>query len=571
MKHKMSKLLSALLCCVMLLTLLPVTAAAVDAGPDWTTGYSKSKTATNLDENYESKVTLSLPSAEKQLETDVVFVLDKSTSTNVVEDAQKMLESLNAAVTNTGAKINIGVVIFNKEDHRVLELTELNGTTIDDIKSAVGNENQISGGTNAHAGLLAGKAMLDADTDVDASRKYLIFVSDGITYIFDDDEGTATSIVTEQYYYEASAVKSTSAMNLSGANMKYPTSTNFFTDSTVDGYLANIGELMKKDGEKYWVPYGSDLSEASKTLKSNVNEAGKETLPDDVFETYVGDDSVNDHANNVDTALYLTNQVYRKAEEEEGYHCYAVRKSSSASSDQPWADTFMDYLAGGETVSFEDIQNDILYLVDAGSYVEDYMGYVEGDYNFDFVNKAEALTMTVGGVELTTKKISENKYVFVESDNQGNYPYELTYYPANGDEANEHFVWTMNVPVTNLAHVKLTYTVKLMNPKTAAGTYGKYDSNGSARFDGLYTNNSAALYPKTTGSTADGAADWFLKPTVSYTVATPTPRPSTSKPSTSKPISSPKTFDAGIALYGAMALLSLTGGAWVVNKKRSDK
>ena len=231
----------------------------------------------------------------------------------------------------------------------------------------------------------------------------------------------------------------------------------------------------------------------------------------------------------------------------------------------------MDYMAGGETVSFADIQNDILYLVDAGSYVEDYMGYVEGYYNFDFVNKAEALTITVGGVELTTKKISENKYVFVESDNQGNYPYELTYYPANGDEANEHFVWTMNVPVTNLAHVKLTYTVKLMNPKTAAGTYGKYDSNGSARFDGLYTNNSAALYPKTTGSTADGAADWFLKPTVSYTVATPTPRPSTSKPSTSKPISSPKTFDAGIALYGAMALLSLTGGAWVVNKKRSDK
>ena len=36
-------------------------------------------------------------------------------------------------------------------------------------------------------------------------------------------------------------------------------------------------------------------------------------------------------------------------------------------------------------------------------------------------------------------------------------------------------------------------------------------------------------------------------------------------------ISSPKTFDAGIALYAGMALLSLTGGAWVVNKKRSGK
>ena len=36
-------------------------------------------------------------------------------------------------------------------------------------------------------------------------------------------------------------------------------------------------------------------------------------------------------------------------------------------------------------------------------------------------------------------------------------------------------------------------------------------------------------------------------------------------------VSSPKTFDAGIALYAGMALLSLTGGAWVVNKKRNGK
>ena len=28
----------------------------------------------------------------------------------------------------------------------------------------------------------------------------------------------------------------------------------------------------------------------------------------------------------------------------------------------------------------------ILYAVDAGSYVTNYMGYVKGDYNFDLVN-----------------------------------------------------------------------------------------------------------------------------------------------------------------------------------------
>ena len=37
---------------------------------------------------------------------------------------------------------------------------------------------------------------------------------------------------------------------------------------------------------------------------------------------------------------------------------------------------------------------------------------------------------------------------------------------------------------------------------------------------------------------------------------------------TDKTVQSQKTGDAGVALYGAMALLSLTGGAWIVGKKR---
>ena len=40
---------------------------------------------------------------------------------------------------------------------------------------------------------------------------------------------------------------------------------------------------------------------------------------------------------------------------------------------------------------------------------------------------------------------------------------------------------------------------------------------------------------------------------------------------TAQPVKSPGTGDAGIALYAAMGLLSLTGGAWVVGKKRKEK
>ena len=100
-------------------------------------GTLKSKTVTPLDANYESDVTLSLPSAEEQLESDVVFVLDKSTSTDIEDEALAMLEDLQGQIAQTGAKVNVGVVIFNKEANRVLELTELTEENMSRIEEAI--------------------------------------------------------------------------------------------------------------------------------------------------------------------------------------------------------------------------------------------------------------------------------------------------------------------------------------------------------------------------------------------------------------------------------------------------
>ena len=82
---------------------------------DWQ--ISKSKEATNLDSSYVSSVTLSLPSAQEVLSTDVVFVLDKSTSTDVEDQIMKILQNLNTQVQNTKAAVKVGIVIFNKEAH----------------------------------------------------------------------------------------------------------------------------------------------------------------------------------------------------------------------------------------------------------------------------------------------------------------------------------------------------------------------------------------------------------------------------------------------------------------------
>ena len=454
-------------------------------GGDW--DLSKSKTATNLDENFESDVTLSLPSAEAQLASDVVFVLDKSTSAELEDQALKMLKNLQAQIQETGAKVNVGVVIFNKEAHKngFFDLA----TEYDKIEAAI--KTDISSGTNTHAGLLAGIDMLESDTSVSDDRKYLIFVSDGITYMY-NEEPTAIGL--------ENADKTNIFAGPDNWATKYGRNA---APGSWETYLGDVETQIQLDGDRYDAPYGTSFTHGGENA-------------------YISYDDRANHAMSIDKALYLTYKTYSNAASK--YHCYAMLASTNA--DHPWATSFMNYLAGGKSVDFEQIQNDIYYLLDAGSKVVDVIGHTD-DYNFDFVNDAANLTMTVGGETLKTTKIDETSYGFGELRGDGTYSYVLTYY-ANGSEnvKDEHFVWEINVPVSNFEPVTLTYTVKLANPKTEPGTYGQYDKDGSQGYNGLYTNNSATLYPVDSNGTP-GEPEEFLKPTVSYTVKKPEPSPST--------------------------------------------
>ncbi len=62
--------------------------------------------------------------------------------------------------------------------------------------------------------------------------------------------------------------------------------------------------------------------------------------------------------------------------------------------------------------AFADIADSLVYLVDAGSRIEDYMGYVEGSYDFDFVNDVDKLLVTVNGAALDKTKLDDNTYGF---------------------------------------------------------------------------------------------------------------------------------------------------------------
>ena len=175
----------------------------------------------------------------------------------------------------------------------------------------------------------------------------------------------------------------------------------------------------------------------------------------------------------------------------------------------------MTYLADGKNVTFNSIQNDILYAVSAGSTVTDTIGE-----KFTF-GGVDSFTLTVGNNKITGT-VDGNTVNFGNVKQDKSYPYTVTYTPDT-----KTFVWTINENVSNFAPVQLTYTVKLTNPQTAAGTYGVTDLNGDEKVDdtgaavdktkALYTNQEAKLVPKDSNGNT-GVEQTFPMPSVSYTI-----------------------------------------------------
>lgn len=523
------KILALIAMAAMVMTMIPAVAFAGnnDNAPAAGLDISKSKEATQLekkDGKYESTVTLSLPSAERELVTDIVFVLDKSTSAEQ-ETAVEMLQKLQNEISGSGAKVNVGVVIFNKEAH-VTDFKDLK-TEYNVIKEAIINPDK-SSGTNTHAGLIAGKEMLDEDTTVPANRKYMIFVSDGITYMFNNEKDKATSVAW-QYTLDR-----TTKVWADPYCWGFQYGSDKFVPENWANTLSSIKAKVDQDGGQYDYPYAGSPSKLTDSTKPS------------------------EYANSVEKALYLTAKEYQAAKDE-GYNCYAVTAQSGKAETYPWGPSFMNYLADGKTVDFTKIYNDIVYLVDAGSTVTDYMGYVENDYNFD-LKDLDSIKLTVGGVEQEATIDKENNSIY-----WGDKEYILTYHPANDDK--EYFEFKINTAITISAPVQLSYKVVLQNPKTATGTYGVYDRFGANNENGLFTNNSAVLTPVDTQQiTYQGQA--FPKPTVSYTVSGGT-QPSDTPSTDGSTSDGTKTGDdSNMMIFAVLMAMAAAGAAGVVVSRR---
>ena len=511
--------------------------------------YKKSIRASQLNDQFETDVTLTLPSAEVKLASEVCFVLDKSSFSQTEEKAMDLLTELKAAAENTGARVQVDIIEFNRTgNHRgPYDLA----TQYGEIKTAFTKKS--SGGTNMHAGLLTAKKVLAGYTDIPDSRKYMILVSDGDTYLYckNDDE-------TKPYSRSFIPVEQAGGSNAYGGfydESYYKPSMPRDPSKPSDRYGDNVRRPETSD-QPSWDEYLKDVAARNTESNGDADEFEWKYYdnswalmePDEVkkdgFQTMK---SVPRTASNMDMAfLYAANTYHELASR---YHCYSVAVKSLNVPDGGHP-AFMKYLNGNAVADFDSIKNQILYMLGNGSTIEDYIGFADNDYDFD-LKKPEDMTIVVSngkGQEqiLAAEKITDNRFGFGKKDDS-TYRFEVTYVPGE-KKADEHFIWQTNENVTNFERIRLNYRLTLVNPKSSAGTYGEYDEFGEQHKEALRVTTNTVLRPVDSNGVEEHA-EKFLLPTVSYTV-------NESGAPAAKPEAEPETTPAG---YGTVNFYKVDG------------
>lgn len=485
----------------------PATADEVVGATDQSSALTQNvKTATALDENLETKVTLSFPGQREAEPADVVFVLDKSgasAQTDIFKQAKAFLEEINQKAKADGLNIKVGVVLFNKVGNIQQPLTDV-VTGYDDILTAMNSS--VRHGTNMDAGLLAAKSILDKDTAVKAENKHVILISDGATYLY-----CKGGDFTKPYTRSFGSVEGGRNMmggiwewqsreyHTNNAWKKFSDGSNFIFSQAKES-SEKLGQYLDyyrdqyENSEKNWAQYDYEYTDDA------ANNGTTNPIPVDVTAPCnidVAFWSTDDTFQSMVNAGYDMNVYYKNEADFDGSYFlkYLTRKSNNGKLD----------------TDFAEIKAKLVDKIAAGSTVEDTIGA-----NFDFVNDPAKISLTANDEKLSPEKIDATTYGFGKK-NDGTYRFTLKYQAGE----NEKLTLTLNEAAAPSRPVVLEYSELLVNKPTEPGTHT------------LKVNESAVLHP-IDGNGVAGEAYEFPVPTVNYTVAKPDPAPqpgATDKPS----------------------------------------
>ena len=485
----------------------PATADEVVGTTDQSAALTQNvKTATALDENLETKVTLSFPGQREAEPADVVFVLDKSgasAQTDIFKQAKAFLEEINQKAKADGLNIKVGVVLFNKVGNIQQPLTDV-VTGYDDILTAMNSS--VRHGTNMDAGLLAAKSILDKDTAVKAENKHVILISDGATYLY-----CKGGDFTKPYTRSFGSVEGGRNMmggiwewqsreyHANNAWKKFSDGSNFIFSQAKES-SEKLGQYLDyyrdqyENSEKNWAQYDYEYTDDA------ANNGTTNPIPVDVTAPCnidVAFWSTDDTFQSMVNAGYDMNVYYKNEADFDGSYFlkYLTRKSNNGKLD----------------TDFAEIKAKLVDKIAAGSTVEDTIGA-----NFDFVNDPAKISLTANDEKLSPEKIDATTYGFGKKSD-GTYRFTLKFQAGE----NEKLILTLNEAAAPSRPVVLEYSELLVNKPTEPGTHT------------LKVNESAVLHP-IDGNGVAGEAYEFPVPTVDYTVAKPDPAPqpgATDKPS----------------------------------------
>ena len=525
------RILACLLALVMLIGAMPVMALAAEPeAENWEV--SKSKTATALDADGSTRVTLSLPSAEETLASDVVFVLDTSDCVGeVMNQVSGLVAQLKAAQKKNKADIKVGVVVFKGSalpmfDGELVSAEEAETTLnemIQKVNAAAEKEekenvvlrylnadkNFIYKGSNLHSGLLGAQALLKDDGAVKDSRKYVVTVTDGMTYYWNDKAGSVYAVYNDEL--EKPTLPENDPYNWHKVNCLFyawQSAHNIGSGYTLlsgfdwNDYISGVRSRIAADGDRFV----SNLRQVCEKTNRDCSSARyfEGSAPIKAFTDagfhYVPLNDGGNHALGIERSVVACLDTYQEMVDA-GYQCYTLNPDYDTKTFPGLFTSKLNEMAGVEEgqIKFDAIANTILYAVGAGSTVEDIMGYDGNNYNFDLV--PNSLILTVGGQSLASLQ-DGNKYYFGDADvSKSKYRFMVEYTPANDE--NEKFVWTINEHVSNFSRVQLSYQLRLRDDaRTSTDGY-------------FYTNVSATLTPKDSGGKT-GINQTFDRPRVTF-------------------------------------------------------
>ena len=207
------RLKTVFLTLVFVFSILPAFTGVIRAADLEVGSVSKSKTSSEYElwEGHDTtEITLSLPSEEYLDTFDVVFVVDASNESALIEE--KAVE-LMGSLLDTDLNMNIGVIKFKGRPQDTVDtvsggnysgLTLLSDETRSYIQEAIDFDpdtdprSTAGNGTNIHSALLLAEEWLDA-SDTPDDQKYVLLMTDGRAYIYDDGSGEPMGIYAQYH------------------------------------------------------------------------------------------------------------------------------------------------------------------------------------------------------------------------------------------------------------------------------------------------------------------------------------------------------------------------------------